>query len=448
MFPHLDIAVLPRTYQGLFDRFVRVRSWRADLLSNFVTTVGISACGMLTGLMVARLLGPDGRGGLAAAVIWPMFIVGVVGFGQAQSVTYFSGKLRHNAGQVMGSALVIGLFQGLLGCMVGWWLIPMVLSGQTRSVIDMSRWCLLVMLAGMGMSYSLFVLQGTAQFLAWNVARLAGPISYLAVIVIYWLFDVHRPMAVAWAILATSSFQSLIGLIWVARTETVRFAFHLVKPLMQYGGRSWLASIPIMMNARLDQLVMSVFIPPVELGCYAVAVAWAGITLPISSAIANTTFAHVAGAAADSEGHATAARAFRYGLFANLIAAGALCIGTPLLLPLLFGDRYTPSVVPGIILVLASVFSGMNYIVSDSLRGMNRPLEPAIAEGVGLLMTGLGLAILLPVWGILGAALASLLSYVTTFVVLVILLSRASRADWRVLFDLRSALGRIRGWST
>ncbi len=428
-------------------RLANFRGWKADLFSNFTTTVAISIFGMLTGVMVARLLGPEGRGELAAAVIWPTAIVGIVGFGQAQSVTYFAGKMRENAGQIMGSALAIGLLQGFLGCVVGWLIIPVVLATQNSSVIDMSRWCLLVMLAGMGMSYSLFVLQGTSRFLAWNVVRFAGPTTYLTVIVIYWLYNVQQPMAVIWAILATSSFQALLGLLWVVRTETVRFASDLIKPLMQYGGRSWLSSIPIMMNARLDQLVMSVFIAPAQLGYYAIAVVWAGITLPVSSAIANTAFAHVAGATTDRDGHATAIRAFRYGLFANLIAAGALCIGTPLLLPMLFGSQFMTSVVPAMLLVAASVFSGMNYIISDSLRGMNRPIAPAIAEGLGLLMTGLCLAILLPILGIVGAALASLLSYITTFIALVILLLKASSKNWRVLFDLRPILRGIRDWS-
>lgn len=443
----LDVAILSRTYQGLASRFSSFRGWKADLLSNFTTTVAISICGMLTGVLVARLLGPDGRGELAAAVIWPSLINGIVGFGQGQSVTYFSGKLREDAGRVMGTALVIGLFQGLLGYLIGWLLIPIVLSAQNSSVIDMSRWYLLIVLVGIGISYSTFVLQGSARFLAWNISRIIGSVCYLAVIATYWLLDIHEPMEVIWAMIATSLLPPVVGVVWLLRSEAVRFRSDLVRPLLDYGGRSWLASIPAMMNARLDQLIMSLFIAPTALGYYAIAVVWAGITLPVSSAIANTAFAHVVGASTDRDSHPIAVRAFRYGLFANLIAAGALGISTPLLLPVLFGSQFMPSVVPAIVLVVASVPSGMNYILSDSLRGLNRPLEPAIAEGVGLLMTGLGLAILLPILGIVGAAIASLLSYFTTFVVLVIFLKQASFTNWRVLFDLRPILRGIRGWS-
>lgn len=445
--PNLNIVTLPRTYQRLSDCFSSFRGWKADLLSNFTTTAAISVCGLLTGLLVARLLGPNGRGELAAAIIWPSFIQGIVGFGMGQSVTYFSGKFRQNAYQVMGTALVIGLVQGALGYGIGRLLIPVALSQQSSSVVDMSRWYLLIVLFGTGISYSIFVLQGSARFLVWNVVRVVGPTTYLAGVAIYWLCDIHQPMAVIWAIMATSLLQCVVGFLIVFRSETVRFASDLIKPLLQYGGRSWLASIPVMMNGRLDQMVMSVFIAPTELGHYVIAVVWAGITLPVSSAIANTAFAHVAGASTDHDSEAIVIRAFRYGLFANLVAACILGLSTPLLLPLLFGSQFNPSVTPAIVLVAASVSSGMNCVVSDILRGLNLPTAPAIAEAVGLLMTGLCLAILLPILGILGAALASLLSYMATFIVLVILLLKTTSTNWRVLFDLRPILRAIRGLS-
>jgi len=416
------------------------------LISNFTTTVVMSICGMLTGVLVARLLGPGGRGELAAAVIWPTFIMGIVGFGQAQSVTFFSGKLLDDVGKVMGTAFGIGLFQGLLGYLVGWLLIPIVLSAQNSSVIDLSRWYLLIVLVGIGISYSTFVLQGSARFLAWNICRITGPICYLATIGTYWLFDIQKPMAVIWAMIATSLLPPVVGVIWLFRTETVRFASGLVGPLLNYGGRSWLASIPVMMNARLDQLVMSVFIAPIELGYYAIAVVWAGVSLPVSSAIANTAFAHVASASTDGEGLATVTRAFRYGLFANLVVAGAIGALTPLMLLVLFGCQFITSVIPAIILVAASVPSGMNYIVSDTLRGLNLPAAPAIAEMVGLLATGLFLAVFLPIWGISGAALAALFAYSTTFCVQVFLLRRASLIKWYVLFDLRPIICVVREW--
>lgn len=444
--PDRDAAILPGAYQRLSGH-IGLRGWQADLVSNFTATAAMSMCGMLTGVLVARLLGPTGRGELAAAIIWPTFIMNMVSLGMPQATIFFSGKFREDPGRVMGSVLPIGVIQGVLGFMIGWLLIPGILSEQGASVIEMSRWYLLIVLVGIGISYSIFVLQGSARFLAWNIGRIIGPVCYLAVIATYWLLDIHEAMAVMWAMIATSLLPPVVGVMWLLKRETVRFTSDLIRPLLDYGGRSWLASIPVMMNARLDQLVMSAFIAPTELGYYAIAVVWAGITLPVSSAIANTAFAHLAGACTDRDSHPTTIRAFRYGLFANLIAASALGISTPLLLPVVFGSQFIPSVVPAIVLVAASVASGMNYVVSDSLRGLNRPLGPAIAEGVGLLMTGLSLAMLLPILGIVGAAIASLLSYLTTFIVLVILLQQASLTNWRVLFDLRPILRGTRGWS-
>lgn len=61
---------------------------------------------------------------------------------------------------------------------------------------------------------------------------------------------------------------------------------------------------------------------------------------------------------------------------------------------------------------------GSNYILSDGIRGLGHPLIPSAAEVIGVIVTVAGLIILLPRYGLTGAASASIISYAATLFVL------------------------------
>ena len=47
---------------------------------------------MLTGALAARLLGPDGRGQLAAIQMWPNFLAAIANLGLPEALVYFSAR--------------------------------------------------------------------------------------------------------------------------------------------------------------------------------------------------------------------------------------------------------------------------------------------------------------------------------------------------------------------
>jgi O-antigen/teichoic acid export membrane protein len=66
------------------------------------------------------------------------------------------------------------------------------------------------------------------------------------------------------------------------------------------------------------------------------------------------------------------------------------------------------------ILAPGGVFLAVNAVLGDLLRGRNRPLTVAWAQGAGAVVTVAGLALLLPPFGVYGAAAASTTAYTVT----------------------------------
>jgi O-antigen/teichoic acid export membrane protein len=178
-----------------------------------------------------------------------------------------------------------------------------------------------------------------------------------------------------------------------------------------------LGTLAAQATLRIDQLLMSLFIGREQLGYYVIAVAFGAVVQPIFSALATVALPRVLQAASLEAGGLQSARFIKIGF---ALAVPVIAVGVPTMpwvLPLIFGTRYVPSVLPAQVLLAAGVFQGQNALCANCLRGLGAPGRPTVAETVGLLVTAGLLAVLLPTMGILGAALASLLAYATVTVV-------------------------------
>jgi O-antigen/teichoic acid export membrane protein len=206
--------------------------------------------------------------------------------------------------------------------------------------------------------------------------------------------------------------------------SVISFEKRLAKDVLIYGLKNILAGIAGMVNLRLDQAVMTLFVKPQQLGLYAVAAALSQGLQPVSAAFANVAFPRVTHTENLADAHRVIQRLFQGNLVVNLVLAFPLALIAPYLLMWLFGPAYADAGWSARILIFAMIFFGVNYVLGDSLRGLNAPLGPAVAEGVGTIVTAAGLYILLPRLGITGAALTSLLSYSAASMVLILLLWR------------------------
>jgi len=118
---------------------------------------------------------------------------------------------------------------------------------------------------------------------------------------------------------------------------------------------------------------------------------------------------------------------------------------TPTAIVLFFGREFSDAIVPAVVLVWAAVINGLNAILEDALRGLERPTLPAIAEVIALTVTVPLLLVLLPRFQVIGAAVISLMSYGMTLVLLLSLVFRAMKLNpVQILVPRRSDLTLVR----
>jgi O-antigen/teichoic acid export membrane protein len=417
-----------------------IAAWRrfqgkSPFLSRVVLTAGangaLALLGLATGTLAARLLGPQGRGELAAIQTWPTFLATLAMLGLPEALVYHCARKPERAGRYLGSAIAIALLGSVPFMVLGYLAIPFFLSAQSAEIVRAARWYLLIVpvFALVGLPYH--PLRGLNRFFVWNALRLLAPLAWLVVLLGALATGWTKPPGLAFAYLALLAL--LFVPVFVAVIRHVRGPFRPDvqdwSPLLRYGLPTLASTLPQMLNYRMDQLLMMAFLPAQPLGFYAVAVSWGGMVQPLVSALGTTLFPHVASQGDSALQARVLARAVRVG-FSVSAGLGALLLAlTPLGLPLLFGKAFEPAVPAALVLVVASAVAAFNGVAEDGLRGLGRPSAVLWAELAGVAVTAVALLTLLPRWGILGAALASLLGYSGVSAVLVRQVRRSRRGS-------------------
>jgi O-antigen/teichoic acid export membrane protein len=374
--------------------------------------VASTAAAGLGGIILARTVGPTVRGEYAAITAWFGVALMVGGMGQPAALCFYVARNPERAREYVATSRAMMVTTGALALAAGMLLAPVLAHGDAAVSIGYRIAFGTSIVAFVGASYT-FSLQAR-DLRRWNLVRVSQPVLGLIGVGTLWRL---RLLTLDHALVVLAG-TMLLQLCWAysfcRRTRLAPGRAHArsVRPLAAYGVAQIAALTPAALNAQLDLLVLSQTVSPADLGRYAIAVTLTLLPVPLVSAIGNVAFPRLA-----SEQSVTAAtlRMQRLAVLGSAgMAAGML---VPLaavaywLVPLVFGDGYRGAVPMLWILTPGAVFLACGQVSGDLLRGRNRPIIVAWAQGVAAIFTiGLLLA-LLPVVGVYGAAIASTVAY-------------------------------------
>ena len=380
------------------------------------------ACGVLTGVLTARLLGPKGKGELAALVLWPTTIVFFVSMGINQALVFYMGKKRFTLSELWTTSMVIGLGQSALAILAGLAIIPFALRHYSHDVYILALAVLFsspfIILGG----YPANLLQGQMDLNSFNMIQLVAPFAYaLSLVVLAILHAANLLDIVVWRV-ASCVIAFVFGYFLLLKKADLRISWNAGASLdmLKFGGKTQLGNISNYVNRSVDQLLLSVLVPPRDLGLYVVAVTVSLALNFLPQAAGIVTLA--AGSNADAAGAiAVVGRSFRLSLFCLLGGCALLFMAAPILIARVFGPAYLGSILPCRILLPGAVAVGLSQVLYDGARSLGDPALASYSEGCAVLVTVICLAIFLPWFGFVGAAIASTVAYLSSLCVTLIL---------------------------
>lgn len=435
---------------AIWSRARGARTFTGSTILTAATNIALAGLGVVSGVFAARLLGPHGRGQLAAIQTWPSFVASLAMLGMPEALVYFSARSPSEAGRYLGSAIVVAFLSSIPFLLAGYLLTPLMLHAQAPAIVRAGRWYLLLVLilASAGLLPS--PLRGRSDFASWNLMRMMPNTVLIGVLMLAWLFSRAVPTFVAGGNLVALALLVFPFAAIVVRRIPGPFTpdSNKLPSMLRYGLPCMMTGVPQMLNLRLDQMLMAALMPPRDLGLYVVAVAWSGAAAPLLSAVSSVMTPAVASAADATHGARRLASGARITVSLAIVLCLTLAAVTPVAIVLLFGEHFRPSIPAALILIPAAGVLGLNLVLQEGLRGMGSPYAVLRAELAGLAVTAIALIAMLRPMGIMGAAIASLLGYSTVLGVLLINARRYAEVSLRELLlpqltEIRLALERL-----
>lgn len=403
--------------------------------------------GGLIGVLTARALGPEGRGDYAL-----LLTVATI----AASVGHLSVDQAHvSLWPTVPDRSAIATNSVLLGPALGVLAACAVLAATATLGTELvpSFWLLAVALAAIPGSTTGLYLTGVLLLRArvhWvNWSGLLGAAVQCASLTV--LAATGR-LSVGWAVAlwTAGALAPLAVLVPAVRPGLRPRDVPLARRALGIGLRYHAGVVALFLLYRVDVLILSAFRPAADVGRYALAVALAELTRVAADSVAQVTMARQL----DADRHSAAAVTVATVRVAALLSLGSvvtLCAAAPLLIPVIFGPDFSPSVAPLLALAPGMWALGMARPLGAFLLRLDRPLLMSSLSLVALSVNvGLDLA-LIPRFGVVGCAIAASAGYGTLAALQAGWLARATRTPVRLLLpgpqDVRvlvDALGSVR----
>ncbi|RKY59611.1 MAG: hypothetical protein DRP94_03110 [Candidatus Latescibacterota bacterium] len=392
--------------------------WRRFHVQVFVTFLaqGLNLLlRMASVAIVARWLGPEGKGVLVLALLVPGMLGLFLDMGVSVSNVYFAGSGKMEVRRLLASSIGLGLASTAFGLVLVAVCIRAGLLG--RLVPGVPAEFLALAMANLPISllsgYLLAVLQGLGRIVTVNIVRLIQGITMLIftiLLVVTFGFGLGGAL-VAWLL---GGLGCLSGAVFALRKEGASFKpawdVGAVGKLLSFGLKGYVANILQFFNYRLDMFLVNCFLGPASVGIYSVAVKLGEMLWYLPSAVGFVIFPKAASTDAD-EMNTFTPKVFRATL--ALTAAGALALGVvgrPLI-GFVFSDAFLPSYGPMLVLLPGVVLLGASKVLTNEITGRGYPHYNSINAGVALVLTVILDLLLIPRYGISGAALASSVAY-------------------------------------
>jgi O-antigen/teichoic acid export membrane protein len=391
-------------------------SARRALGISFRTSLLLQVIASASGIELARGLGVTDRGELAAAMLWPM-LLGLIGtLGLEESVTYHVAREPERTGRWVGSAIALGVVQSLVCAVIAAAVVPFAI-GRHGSEVVVTSLLFIAYIPGYVLSTGLNgTLNGLHRYSAFHGARLLIAVMILTVQTILLVTGTLtvRSAAVAFAICTVVIAVIVFVMVRRAAGQPLSADRATMREIFAYGVRSHASTTPALLNGRADQLVIAAFLSARDLSLYVIAVTLTSLTALVGGTVAYAALPNVTSLPPGSERALLARRLVGLTLVTSAVVAAPILVGAPLLIDILFGPAFGPATTVTRVLVVGVIALSTNRALEAVLRAVGRPLDAGISELVALGVTAVALAVLLPLFGLIGAAIASLLAYATT----------------------------------
>ncbi len=387
------------------------RRFLRDVVGVLNSNVFSLACGIGVSILLTRILGPEGFGLYSAIAIIPIIVVSLTHLGIRGASIFHLGKKLYNESELVSTVMVLLIFSSTAGIILS--IIVYYFYQEPDFKLLWIALILLIIPARLAIIYIGGVFLGKDEIKkANNLNWMTNLVHLVLAIILVWLMD----MSILGAIISMLVSSILIGgyaIYQITSIFDVKLRIHkkIIVELLKLGVLFSVAFFFIQLNFRLDILLLQKLSSEQEVGIYSLGAHVAELLWQIPLAISIVVFSRTANIEETELMEKHTGKLLRITFLLAVLAAVAIFITAPYIIPFVFGAEFIPSVriiqyiLPGIILIV------IYRILSGHLAGLGKPQVTIYIFAPALVINILLNLLWIPEYGGKGAAMATNISY-------------------------------------
>jgi O-antigen/teichoic acid export membrane protein len=391
-------------------------------LGTYGTNLAVAVLSFTNVLVVARSLGPTGRGDVAFLTTIAFLSAALATFGVHQANVNFAGRRPTLRPSLATNSLLLALILGGLAIATVAGLVALF-PGVGGGVDPVLRWLALASIPAIVLN--MYLQELVIADYGFKVANSAWLLPSVLNVTVNGLLAVLGVISTASAVSTWIAGQAIAAalLVWYVQRRSAGFGRPdeaLARRMFVFGAKTHGGRIMMYGNFRLDQWIVGSLSGARELGLYSVAVAWAEALFFLPTSLVRAQRPDLV-RASPREAARRAATAFRAALLVTALLAIGLFALAPLLTAWVFGNEFRGSIDDLRVLTLGGFGVVALKLLGNVLTAQRKPLLETTAISVAFVATLALDIVLIPPFGGFGAALASSIAYTAGGVVVVLL---------------------------
>ena len=389
------------------------------LANTFLSKIAVAACKLVLTILVARYLGPEGKGIFSFITRLIGIIVSIVNFSIGEFYIYINNNCPENikSRMVITASLFFGLIIFFTVCIIkfiGFYIGDSVLGIFPFLLMLISGWAVHLNYHQSKRyqaqrDYNLYIFQSIAVHLLMVIFGAAAVILIQDVFITLYAVSAGYITGGLLTIFYEHKKKNRIGILESSKKAPKDWLSHLRSlGLLKYSIKVHLIEIFVLLQSQIDVLLLGYLLTFSEAGIYVVGVTIAQLTFYFSNSITTILFPEMVK-------NKNSKLLFKRILFSMLVA---ILINIPLIIVInflienLFGSKFQQAefiyyvLLPGIIADLAY------RILYAYLKSVNEINNLIVINSISLILNIVLNFILIPKFGIYGAAISSLVSYI------------------------------------
>ena len=376
--------------------------------------------GLFTQIYLARLLGPEQKGILDLFLLAPAILASLIDLGLLSANTYFGGKRQISVRVLHSHSLYWALIASCLLIGAGLLLHDPI----SRLFKGLSGWSLLaaVALAGPTMYISLWssLMYGIDRVrIVYVFNTVAGAGALLLYFVLGTLFGSGMSVfLVATTILTIAKAITAFLISGSESAPILGLDVGALKKSLRYGFPLYFGLIVNALHFRLSQIFVNLVTGASDLANFALATRIAEMMWLMDYAIINASIFRITSTNVEEAAEITKRMSRIVGSMIFL-ASFTAALAAPVVIPLIFGEAFSPTVTPLIILLPGVLLWSLGRILAQFIAyQMGRSWLNMGASVAAFVVNVVLMILLVPRFGIIGAAVATSLSYACNYSIL------------------------------